>query len=108
MDKGNDEKRADLVAAMRSFADGEGVDHPTLTRFMKSLAETLGKAEMAAQAERACLRPVVGQADLVPGLGHAQDELCDWPETFLARGQKSSLATLDQRKVLIVPGELRD
>ena len=50
MDKGNDGKRADLVTALRSFADGEGVDHPTLTRFMKSLAETLGKAEMAAQA----------------------------------------------------------
>ena len=51
MDNGNDRKRADLVTAMRSFADGEGVDHPTLTRFMKSLAETLGKAEMATQAE---------------------------------------------------------
>ena len=50
MDKGNDGKRADLVTALRSFADGEGVDHPTLTRFMKSLAETLGKAEMAEQA----------------------------------------------------------
>ena len=50
MDNGNDRKRADLVTAMRSFADGEGVDHPTLTRFMKSLAETLGKAEMAEQA----------------------------------------------------------
>ena len=36
MDKGYDGKRADLVTAMRSFADGEGVDHPTLTRFMKS------------------------------------------------------------------------
>ena len=51
MDNGNDRKRADLVTAMRSFADGEGVDHPTLTRFMKSLAETLGKAEMVTQAE---------------------------------------------------------
>ena len=48
MDKGNDERRADLVVALRSFADGEVVDHPTLTRFMKTLAETLGKAEMAA------------------------------------------------------------
>ena len=51
MDNGNDETRANLVTALRSFSDGQVVDHPTLARFMKTLAETLGKAEMAASAE---------------------------------------------------------
>ena len=48
MDNGKDMTRAYLVTALCRVADGQVVDHPTLTRFLKALAETLGKAEMAA------------------------------------------------------------
>ena len=51
MDNGNDDTRGYLVTALRNFADGTVVDLPTLTRFMKTLGEDLGRAGMAESAE---------------------------------------------------------
>ena len=51
MDKGNDLTREGLVMALRDSADGLVVDHPTLTRFVETLAKDLGKAEMLKKAE---------------------------------------------------------
>ena len=51
MDNGDEFTRAYLVKALRNFADGMAVDLPTLTRFMRALAEDLGKAGMAKNAE---------------------------------------------------------
>ena len=51
MDNGNDFTRESLVMALRETADGLVVDHPTLTRFVETLAKDLGRAEMLEKAE---------------------------------------------------------
>ena len=51
MDNGNDNTRGYLVTALRDFANGTVLDLPTLTRFMRTLGEDLGRAGMAENAE---------------------------------------------------------
>lgn len=49
-------------------------------------------------AERACLRLGTGQAELVPGLGQAQDEAVDWPETRSAQQSEVESGHLTPKK----------